>query len=188
MIAGASDSGTPLWLVAFASVGPVLTFILGLFLEPWVARRWRAKEEEAGRRAEYQQLAVELRAYLWNHFSRNRKPADHGAGYVRWEGGLQERLVRVVEFAPDLAQRKAFDTVWREFEKLLRRVYTLDKVPPESTRRVEEATERYEQAYGETNYAIDLLVEALGGEKTTPRDSYVLALRDEGDHGMADLE
>lgn len=113
--------------------------------------------------------------------------AQHETAYAEWEGGLQRELVHAASFAPDEKHRAACDKVWREFEKLIRRVYALDHVPPDSSR-LEDAKQRYEEAFGETSYSLDELVEQLGGPKTIPRESYTLELRGEGGDGLRELD
>ena len=74
-----------------------------------------------------------------------KKGTKRARQYVEWEGGLQRALLHAARFAPDEKQREACDKVWREFEKLIRRVYALDHVPAGSPR-AEEAEQLYEEA------------------------------------------
>jgi hypothetical protein len=166
------------WLAGIAA--PLLTFVLGLVLRPWVDAQVRRGQRGEKWQEKLETLSADLSGLLWRRFTRNRGEPVHATAYAEWEGGLQREVVLAARFAPNKTHRDACHKVWVEFEKLIRRVHALDRTPANSSR-LSTAHERYEQAFGETSYALDQLVEALGGPKAVARAEYPLPLRSEDD-------
>lgn len=158
----------------FAALAALGGVVVGALLQPWVTRRIRTHEDADGWKDRARNVAADTDGLLRRlSFDITHEVAIEAS--KNWVRDVERSILLLGRFYPDAEVRKVARALWGECRRAANLTVGFGSISDADARL--RASERQKEATGEATYALDKLVELLGGEPSRSREEIDYTLR-----------